>query len=50
MACWTSSTTGDATLYWSYKDLSILVKAVDHDGDASTLREFFAQTARFLVH
>ena len=42
-------TSGDAHLWWSYKDASILVEAVNQHGDAKDLRGYFETVARFIA-
>ena len=49
MACYVDSTTGDAILYWSYKNDAILVKATNQKGDSKALYSFFQQVARFIA-
>jgi serine/threonine-protein kinase len=48
MACFVDSTTGDAILYWSYKDDALLVKATNQKGDSKALYGFFQAVARFI--
>jgi serine/threonine protein kinase len=48
MACFIDGQTGDAILYWSYKDDNILVKATNQRGDSAALYAYFQQVARFI--
>jgi hypothetical protein len=49
IACYRDTTTGDATLYWSYKDRAILVRATNQRGDSAALYDWFTQNARFIA-
>jgi hypothetical protein len=49
MACFTDGQTGDAILYWSYRNDAILVKAVNQKGDSAALYAFFQSVARFIT-
>jgi serine/threonine-protein kinase len=48
VACFIDGQTGDAGLYWSYKDYAILVKATNQKGDSAALYGFFQSVARFI--
>jgi serine/threonine-protein kinase len=48
MACSIDVQTGDAILWWSYKDYAILVKATNQRGDSKGLYRFFQSVARFI--
>jgi hypothetical protein len=48
MACFIDGQTGDAILYWSYKDDAILVKATNQKGDSAALYAYFQSVARFI--
>ena len=48
VVCYIDPVTGDAILYWSYRDAAILVKAVDQRGDSAALYDWFKQTAPFI--
>jgi serine/threonine-protein kinase len=48
MVCYIDSTTGDAILYWSYKDSALLIKATNQKGDFKALYGFFNDVARFI--
>jgi serine/threonine-protein kinase len=49
IVCYVDSTTGDAILYWSYKDHQLLVKATNQKGDSAALYAFFQNVARFIT-
>ena len=49
IVCYIDPPTGDANLWWSYKDASILVRAVNQRGDRQALYDFFDRIARFVV-
>ena len=49
IVCYVEPTSGDAHLWWSYKDASILVEAVNQHGDAKDLRGYFETVARFIA-
>ena len=46
--CYRDPTTGDAVLWWSYKDASVLVKAVNQRGEALAVYSYFDRVARFI--
>ena len=48
IVCYVDTGTGDAVLYWSYKDFAILIKATNQRGDSPALYAFFQQVARFI--
>jgi hypothetical protein len=48
IVCFTEGQTGDAILYWSYKDDAILVKATNQKGDSAALYAYFQSVARFI--
>ena len=47
--CYVDGPTGDAILYWTYDQRSVLVKAVNQRGDAAALSDLFQQYARFIA-
>jgi hypothetical protein len=49
MACYIDGSTGDAIIWWSYKDLAILVDATNQRGDSKALYGYFEQIARFIA-
>ena len=46
--CYLDPTTGDAILWWSYKDASVLVKAVNQRGERPRSTRYFDRVARFI--
>jgi serine/threonine-protein kinase len=48
IVCYRDRVTGDAVLWWSYKDASVLVKAVNQRGEPPAAYSFFEKTARFV--
>jgi serine/threonine protein kinase len=46
--CYRDPTTGDAVLWWSYKNASVLVKAVNQRGEAPAVYTYFDRVARFI--
>ena len=49
IVCFTEVQTGDAVVYWSYKDDAILVKATNQRGDSAALYAFFEKIALFIA-
>jgi hypothetical protein len=49
IACFIDSTTGDAILYWSYKDKAILIRGTNQRGDSGELYASFTNLARFIT-
>ncbi len=49
MACFIDVTTGDAELWWSYKDRRLLVTASNQRGDLAALYAFFERVGRFIA-
>jgi hypothetical protein len=48
IACFVEAKTGDAQLWWSYKDRRLLVVATNQRGDSAALYTFFENVARFI--
>ena len=48
IACFVDSTTGDAVLYWSYRDAFVLIRATNQRGDSTALYAYFQSIARFI--
>ena len=46
--CYRDPTTGDAILWWSYKDAAVLVKAVNQRGETPAVYTYFDRIARFI--
>ena len=46
--CYRDPTTGDAVLWWSYKNASVLVKAVNQHGEAPTVYSYFDRVKTFI--
>jgi serine/threonine-protein kinase len=46
--CYHDAATGDAILYWTYKDYAILVEATNSRGDSAALYAYFRQVAPFI--
>jgi hypothetical protein len=49
MACYIDGSTGDAIIWWSYRDLAVLVEATNQRGDSKALYGYFEQIARFIA-
>jgi hypothetical protein len=49
MACYIDGSTGDAIIWWSYRDLAVLVEATNQRGDSKALYSYFEQIARFIT-
>ena len=48
IVCYRDPTTGDAVLWWSYKNAAVLVKAVNQRGEAPAVYDYFDRVARFI--
>jgi serine/threonine-protein kinase len=48
IVCFVDPVTGDAVLWWSYKNASVLVRAVNQRGEHEAAYGFFDQVARFI--
>ncbi len=48
IVCFVDPVTGDAVLWWSYQDASMLVRAVNQRGEPKAAYKFFDQVARFI--
>jgi serine/threonine protein kinase len=49
IVCYVDAGSGDAILWWSYKDDQILVEAVNQKGDSTALYAWFAKNSRFIA-
>lgn len=46
--CYTDAATGDAYLYWTYDQPSMLVRAINQHGESSAVDGFFDKYAKFI--
>ena len=49
IVCYIDPKTGDANLWWSYKDASVLVQAINQRGEREALYGFFEKYAKFIT-